>query len=176
MGIMGTTNRDVAFLSADRVEAAINEGQAFATELTGRVSSETQALVKKSVETVVSSGNVALKRFEEQADQGRANFDALVAAGNLAVAGFSEIARAHVSAIQMAFDAQVAHAKALSAVKSVKDAADLQLAFAKAATEQAINHSARTAEQMAKLSEKIAEPVLARVTATLNQAGKPLAA
>lgn len=176
MGIMGIADRETGVLSVAQVEAAINESSAFATDLAGRVSAESQAMMKKSVEAVVANGSVALKRFEEAAALGASNFDMMVSLTKLWVGGTSDLAKAQLAAAQLAIEAQVAHAKALTGVKSLKEAIDLQTAFARTQAEQAMSHGAKTAEQVAKLSEKVAEPVLERVSATLSLAGKPLAA
>ena len=67
-------------------------------------------------------------------------------------------------------------AKALSGVKSVNEAAELQAKFAKAALEKVVAEGTKLQEASVKLAESAFAPVNARFTVAMEKLAKPLAA
>jgi hypothetical protein len=67
-------------------------------------------------------------------------------------------------------------AKAMAAVKSLKEAADIQAAFAKASMERSMSEAAKLQEATFKLAETAYAPITARMTLAAEKFGKPLAA
>ena len=73
-------------------------------------------------------------------------------------------------------DHAIEGAKALSAVKSLKEAAEIQATFAKAAMEKAVAESAKLQEAVLKLTEQALAPISARMTLAIEKMAKPIAA
>ena len=67
-------------------------------------------------------------------------------------------------------------ATALSAVKSLNEAAEIQTKYAKAAIEKAVAESAKMQEAVFKLAEQAVAPISARMTVAMEKMAKPLAA
>ena len=67
-------------------------------------------------------------------------------------------------------------AKALSTVKSLNEAAEIQAKYAKAALEKAVSESAKMQEAVFKLAEQAVAPISARMTVAMEKMAKPLAA
>ena len=67
-------------------------------------------------------------------------------------------------------------AKALAAVKSLKEAADIHAAFTKASLERSMSEVAKLQEASFKLAETAYAPITARMNLAVEKFGKPLAA
>jgi len=61
-------------------------------------------------------------------------------------------------------------------VKSLKEAADIQAAFAKASLERSMSEAAKLHEATFKLAETAYAPITARMTLAAEKFAKPLAA
>jgi hypothetical protein len=64
----------------------------------------------------------------------------------------------------------------MAAVKSLKEAADIQAAFAKASMERSMSEAAKLQEASFKLAEQAYAPLTARMSLAVEKFGKPLAA
>jgi phasin family protein len=113
------------------------------------------------------SGNMegAMKNAEQLMTFGQGNLEAMMKSGQILAAGMQDMAREFAARAQASFEEGMNSFRALSTVKSLKEAVDLQTGFARTAIEKAMAESGRLAEQSLKLVEQASAPLSARMTA-----------
>jgi phasin family protein len=102
----------------------------------------------------------------------KGNLEAFAKAGQIWAAGVQDLTKQFAATAKASFDESVATFKALSTVKSVKEAMELQSGFAKTAFEKAVAESNKMADASIKLTEQTLAPITARVTAAVETFGK----
>ena len=78
--------------------------------------------------------------------------------------GLQDLGKQIAANAQAAMDEAVSTARALSTVRSVKEALDLQATFARSNLEKAVAQTGQLTEASFKLAEQAVEPLAARVT------------
>ncbi|MBX9593816.1 MAG: phasin family protein [Roseomonas sp.] len=104
------------------------------------------------------------KAAEEAAEFGRGNVEAFTRATQIYVAGVQDLGRQTFAVMQGLTDQAIEGAKALSSVKSLQEAAQIQSSLARAAMEKSVAESAKIGEQALKLAEQAFAPLNARFT------------
>lgn len=137
---------------------------------------QAQATMAQQVEEAQKHAAAAQKGLEEAFAFGRGNFEAFIQSSTILTEGMQEIARATMALGQTALAEGIETAKAFAAVKSVREAIDLQAAFAKTSTEKLVAETTKLSESSAKLAEKAMAPVIERVNLAVATFGKPVAA
>jgi phasin family protein len=132
--------------------------------------------MEKNMDQMTKGAESIFKAAEEAADFGRGNVEAFTKAAQTWASGSQDIARQYMALAQGLTDHAMEGAKALSGVKSVNEAADLQAKFAKAALEKMVAEGTKLQEASVKLAESAFAPVNARMTAAMEKLAKPLAA
>jgi phasin family protein len=123
---------------------------------------ETQAKVKQGMEK-------AMKTAEELVAFGQGNVEAMVKSGQVWAAGVQDIGKQMAANAQASFEETVSTFKALSSVKSLKDAFDLQANFARAAMEKTLAESGKLTDASLKLTEQAMAPLTARVSLAVEK-------
>lgn len=118
---------------------------------------KTQAKVKEGMEK-------AMKTAEEMVSFGQGNVEAFVKAGQIWTAGVQDLQKQAAATAQASLAETMAAVKALTAVKSLKDALELQTGFARAAIEKSLAESSKLTDASVKLSEQAFAPISARMT------------
>ena len=138
----------------------------------------TQARVamEKGMEQMTKTAEGFYKAAEDAAEFNRGNLEAMTKAMQTLTAGFQDMGKQVFAASQALTDHALESAKALAAVKSVKEAADIQAAFVKASMERTMAETAKINEAAFKLAEQVSAPLTARVSLAVEKFGKPLAA
>ncbi len=162
-----SVKRAVAMLPAPAVDKTANE--------TTDSGNQARAAMEKSMEQVTRTAEGFFKAAEEAAEFGRGNFEAVSRSAQLFAAGFQDIGRQVFALSQVMTDQAMESAKALAAVKSLKEAADIQAAFAKASMERSMSEAAKLQEAAFKLAETVSAPIAARMSLAVEKFGKPLA-
>jgi phasin family protein len=90
--------------------------------------------------------------------------------------GFQDLGKQVFAVTQALTDHAMESAKALAAVKSLKEAADIQAAFAKASMERSMSEATKLQEATLRMAEQAYAPLTARMTLAAEKFGKPLAA
>jgi phasin family protein len=126
---------------------------------------DTQAKVKEGMEK-------AMKTAEELVAFGQGNFEALVKSGQIWAAGVQDISKQIAANAQASFDETVSTFKALSSVKSLKDAFDLQSTLARTTVEKTLAESGRLTDASVKLAEQTMAPLTARVSLAMEKFAK----
>jgi phasin family protein len=117
----------------------------------------TQAKMKEGVEK-------AMKTAEELVAFNRGNLEALMKSSQIWTTGVQDLSKHIAAAAQASLDESISAFKALSSVKSLKAAFELQSSFARAALEKSLAESGKLTDASFKLTEQAMAPITARVT------------
>ena len=127
-------------------------------------------------EQVEKASATAFKTYEDLSKFSKENLDAYVAAGTTVAKGFETIGRAWVNFAQETFEAGAQVAKALLSAKTLREAVDVQTDFAKTTFDKLVAEGTKVSEISVKVTNEAAEPINARVNATIEKFLKPMAA
>lgn len=155
---------------------AAQTGAAQAKKIVEDSTAQARVAVEKTMETANKTAGDMMKAAEEAAEFGRGNFEAISKASQLYVTGVQDLSRQTIAMFQAFSEQAIEGVKALSAMKSLKDAADFQASFTKTAFERAMNDTTKLSEAAIKLAETSIEPISARMTLAMEKISKPLAA
>lgn len=165
---MSTKNKAIVETTAEVAEKTMDQVKAGMEQA--------QAAFKTQMEEATKHVAAAQKQFEAVLAVGRGNVEAMLKSTTVLAEGMQEIAKTLLAAQQTAFDETMANAKALASAKSLREAMELQMTFAKAAMEKMIAEAGKLSEHGAKLAEKAMAPMAERVNATVTTLTRPLAA
>jgi phasin family protein len=126
---------------------------------------ETQAKVKEGMEK-------AMKTAEELVSFGQGNFEAMMKAGQIWAAGVQDLSKQVAATAQASFEETMATFKAMTSVKSLKDAMDLQASLARTTMEKTLAESGKLTDASFKLTEQAIAPITARVTLAVEKFAK----
>lgn len=178
----------VATQVAEQAEATAGAQAAPAQKMMNDFASRTQAAMDQGMNQAMKDGmNQGMqqatktaegfyKAAEQAAEFGRGNIEALTKATQTLTTGMQDLGRQYFAMSQAITDHAMESAKALSGVKSLKEAADIQAAFAKASLERTMAETAKLQEAAYRLAEQASAPLTARMTLAAEKFGKPLAA
>ncbi len=127
---------------------------------------QTQAKVKEGVDK-------AMKTAEELVAFSQGNVEAFVKSGQIWAAGVQDLSKQFAATAQASLDETMSTFKALSGVKSLKEALDLQASLARATMEKTLAESGRLTDASFKLTEQALAPITARVTLAVEKFAKP---
>lgn len=125
----------------------------------------TQAKMKEGVEK-------AMKTAEELVAFSQGNVEAMMKASQIWATGVQDLSKHMAAAAQASLDESMSAFKALTSVKSLKDAFDLQSSFARAALEKSLAESGKLTDASFKLTEQALAPITARVTVAVEKFAK----
>lgn len=116
-----------------------------------------QAKVKENMDK-------AIKGTEELVAFGQGNVEAFVKSSQILSTGLQDLSKQFAATAQASVDEAVSTFKALSGVKSLKEAIDLQSSVAKSNLEKAIAESGKLTDATVKLAELAFAPLTQRFT------------
>ena len=155
------TVEETASKGIDATVSSLKEGMAKATA----GFETTQAKVKEGMEK-------AMKTAEEFVAFSQGNMEAVVKSGQIWAAGVQDLSKHVAATAQATFDETFSTFKALTSVKSLKDAFDLQASFARSALEKTVAESGKLTDASFKLTEQALAPITARVTLAVEKFAK----
>ncbi len=158
------------------VPTAVLAGPAEPKKLTDQSAKAARNVMETSMEQATKTAETFFKAAEEAAEFGRGNMEAVAKMAQTLASGFQDLGRQYFAVAQSLTDHTLESAKALAAVKSLKEAADIQATYAKATLEKTMSESAKLQEATVRLAEQAYAPLTARVTLAMEKVGKPLAA
>lgn len=126
---------------------------------------KTQAEVKANMEKVMKSA-------EDFVSFGQGNVEAFVKSGQIWAAGVQALSKTFAATAQAQMDATVSTMKALSGVKSLKDAVELQTSLARTSVETVMAETGKLTDASLKLAEETIAPIAARVTLAMDKFGR----
>jgi phasin family protein len=103
---------------------------------------------------------------------GKDNLEAFTESSKIWTAGVQDLTKQFVATAKASFDESMATFKALAAVKSVKEAIDLQSIYSKAAIAKALAESTKLTEASMKLTEQAMAPITARMAVAVGAFSK----
>ena len=103
---------------------------------------------------------------------GKANFEAITASGKIWVTGVQDLSKQFAGTAMASYEESMALAKALSAVKSVKEVIDLQRTLGVASVSRAAADAKTLADASAKLTEQAMAPLKARLAVAIGSLKK----
>jgi len=160
--------RAIALVAAQGAEQAKSFMEGGATQA--------RAAMEKNMEQFTKGTEGFFKAAEDAAEFSRGNVEAMTKAAQLFAVGFQDIGKQVFAVTQALTDHALESAKAMAAVKSLKEAADIQAAFAKASVERSMSEAAKLQEATFRLAETASAPLTARLTLAVEKFAKPLAA
>ena len=92
------------------------------------------------------------------------------------VSGVQDLSRQTAAMVQGLAEQAIEGAKALSNVRSLKEAAEIQAGLARTAFERAISDSTKLQETALKVVEQSFAPLSARMTLAVEKMSRPIAA
>lgn len=125
----------------------------------------TQAKMKEGVEK-------AMKTAEEFVAFSQGNVEAVMKSSQIWTTGVQDLSKHFAAAAQASLDESMSAFKALTSVKSLKDAFELQSSFARAALEKTLAESGKMTEASFKLTEQALAPITARVSVAVEKFAK----
>lgn len=152
------------------------EGTAQAQKFVTDGAEKARAAMEKGMEQMTKGAEGFMKAAEEVAEFGRGNVEAVTKAAQTWATGAQDLARQAMALAQGLTDHTLEGAKALAAVKSLNEAAEIQTKYAKAAVEKTVAETAKFQEAVFKLTEASVAPLSARMTVAMEKMAKPLAA
>ena len=180
------TTREVALVEAateNVAETAIEtagEAVETATETTNKTieegASQARMTMEQGMQQATKTAEGFYKAAEEAAEFGRGNMEAFTKATQTLTAGMQDLGKQYFAMSQALSEHAMESAKALSGVKSLKEAADIQAAFAKASLERTMSETAKLQEAAFRLAEQAGAPITARMTMAVEKFSRPLAA
>ena len=153
---------------ADAASAAAEDVAAEAVETVAAPAKQAHV-----TETVTHTETIMAKTAEDLVSFGQGNVEAFSKAGQIWAAGVQELGKQVAATAQAHVDQTVATFKALTGVKSFKEAVDLQSALARTAVEKAVADTGKLTDASLKLAEQTWAPLTARVTLAVEKFGRP---
>lgn len=114
----------------------------------------------------------AVKSAEEFVSFSQGNVEALIKAGQIWAAGVQDLNKSFAATAQAQMEAAMGSFKALAAVKSVKEAMDIQTSLARTSMESAMAETGKITDASMKLAEQAIAPITARVTLAVEKFGR----
>jgi hypothetical protein len=137
---------------------------------------QARATMEKNMEQVTRTAEGFFKAAEEAAEFSRGNIEAMTKSAQLFATGFQDIGKQVFAVSQALTDHAMESAKAFAGVKSLKEVADIQAAFAKASMERSMSEAAKLQEATFRLAETASAPLQARMAVAVEKFSNPLAA
>ncbi|MCR0981715.1 phasin family protein [Roseomonas populi] len=166
----------VARLAAETVSTAQALPEAAATTAAPRAAAFANAASTQTVAGMQTAMEQASKAAQEFAEFSRGNAETLAQVAQTWMTGTQDISRQAFSFAQALTEHALEGARALSGVKSLKEAADIQTTYARGAVDKVMSETAKLQEASFRLAEQVSGPVSQRVSLAMERMGKPLAA
>jgi len=149
---------------------------AYARMLVDESASGTRAGTEKTMDQMNRAAGGMFKAAEEAAAFGRGNAEALAKSAQAYVSGVQDLSRQTAAMVQGLTEQALEGAKALSGVRSLKEAAEIQAGLARTAFERAITETTKLQETALKVAEQSFAPLSARMTLAVEKMGRPVSA
>ena len=159
----------VAAKQKETIEAAVKAG----TEAMGKGYEQAYAATKEQIE---KANDLAFKSYDEMADFGKENIEAVIASGNVFAKGAEVIGKEVAAFAQASVETNMATAKKLFAAKNVQEMMDLQGKWAKESFDTLLSETTKLQDMSMKIASETTAPINARVNAAVEKFAKPIAA
>jgi phasin family protein len=158
--------------AADATVESLRQGVATITAETARQETKMSSTIEATQSKMKEGMEKAMKTAEEIVSFNQGNLEALIKSGQIWAAGVQDLSKHIASTAQASFEESMSAFKAMTSVKSIKDAIDLQTSFARSTLEKTIAESSKLTDASLKLTEQTLAPITARVTLAVEKIGK----
>lgn len=114
----------------------------------------------------------AMRSAEEWVTFGQGNLEAIMKSSQIWLAGVQDLTKQVATTAQEQVDATVSALRALSGVRSAKEAIELQANLARTSFEKAVSESRRFSDSSYKLAEQTVAPIADRVSLAFEKLGR----
>lgn len=149
----------------DTIEATVTAAQEAATKNVEQAVAYTKEQVDKVSKQVFTA-------YDEFAGLQKETVDAVLASGNILAKGFEELSKSVIAFTQSQLEQSVSVAKAAIGVKTLKELVDLQTEYARSSFDALVAETTKVSELSVKVANEAAEPLTARVNATVEKLSK----
>ncbi len=125
------------------------------------------AIDEKQFKTMVDAG---VKQAEESVSVTKDNIDAVVQAQSVLVKNAEALTKSLVTFQKKAIDASIENIKALSGIKDVTEAVEIQSKFARERFDASVEEANKISELTTKATDEAAKPIKARVEVAMQKA------
>lgn len=133
-------------------------------------------LLGSTKEQVEKASATAFKAYEDLSKFSKENLDAYVAATSAVAKGLEAIGRIWATLTQERFEAGAQVTQSLLTAKTLREVVDVQTAFARTTFDKVSAEGTKVSEISVQVANEAAEPISARVNATIEKLLKPIAA
>ena len=140
-----------------------------ATKASGTEAASAASRFNTATTEVKANMDKAMKTAEELVSFGQGNFEALVKSGQIWATGMQDLGKQVAATAQAQMDQTMATLKALAAVKSFKEAVELQSSLARSSVEKAVTETGKLTDASLKLAEQTMAPLTARVSLAVER-------
>lgn len=173
---MAQAATDNATETASRNMAQAAQGAAATKKMMEDGAGQARVTMEQGMQQMTKTSEGLYKAAEEAAEFGRGNIEALTKATQTLTSGMQDLSKQYFAMSQALGEHVMESAKALSCVKSLKEAADIQAAFTKASMERTMSEATKLQEAAYRLAEQAGAPLTARMTLAVEKFAKPIAA
>ena len=113
-----------------------------------------------------------MQTAEQLVNFGQGNVEALVKSSQIFATGMQDLSKLMAASAQATMDEAMSAFRAMTSVRSLKDAADLQASLARSAVEKALTQSGQVAETTFKVAEQAFAPISSRMAVAVQSFGK----
>jgi phasin family protein len=158
--------------SASTAEAAVSQAiGATMSSLKDGVAQATASM--EQAQTAMRQGvEKAIKSATDLFSFAQGNFEAFTKASQIFSAGLQDMTTSMAASSKASVDETMHTLKALSSVKSIKEAMDLQSALMRSTLEKAVAQTSKITEGSMKLSEQALAPINERLTLATEKFGR----
>jgi phasin family protein len=165
----------------EQTKAAVEQTKTVAAKTIDQTVAAIKDTVSKTASTVEASQSQVkegitktMKTAEDVVAFSQGNVEALIKSGQIWSAGVQDLSKQFVSSFQASYEEAVSAFKALTSVKSLKEAVDLQVGLARSAVEKSVTESSKYTDASFKLAEQALAPISSRVTLAVEKFSKPV--
>ncbi|KAA2212319.1 phasin family protein [Pseudoroseomonas oryzae] len=134
---------------------------------------KTRTAMERSMDQATRTADGFYKATEEAMEFGRGNVEAFTKATQTYMTGMQELSKQAFTVMQSLNEQALQNAKALAAVKSLRDAMEMQANFAKSQLEKGVAEATKLNEAAFKLAEQSSAPIAARMTLAMERLARP---
>jgi phasin family protein len=163
---------DVKKTMNDAVTAGANQG----AKLLQDGATQARATMDKTVAQSTKATEGLLKAAGDAAEFSRGNVEAFAQATQAYMAGVQDLGRMTLAMVQGLTEQAIEASRALSGVKSLKDATDIQTNLARSAMERSLAETTKLQETALRVAEQSFAPLSARMSLAVETMARPIAA
>jgi phasin family protein len=118
--------------------------------------------------SALQEGRPMMKTAEQFMSFSQANVEAMVKSSQIFASGWQDLTKQMAATAQASMDETMSTFRALTTVKSIKEAMELHTSLAKSTIEKAVAQTGHVTETSFKLAEQAMEPIASRVSVAVE--------